>query len=61
LEISEEKSQAVKGPIVEILCLNGQIKRNEEDTPEASLYGVVCDQYGDIRAGRFIPVPTMSV
>lgn len=54
LEISEEKSQTVKGPIVEILCLNGEIKCNEEKTPQASLYGVVCDQHGDIRAGRFI-------
>ncbi len=55
LEIAEGKSQTAEGPIVEILCLNGEIKCDEKDGPRASLYGVVVDQHGDIRAGRFIP------
>ena len=54
-EIAEGMPQAVKGPIVEILNLNGQIKCNNQEVPEASLYGVVCDQHGDVRAGRFVP------
>ena len=53
-EIAEEKSQAVEGPVVEILCLNGEVKCDDGDVPQASLYGVVVDQHGDIRAGRFI-------
>ncbi|VAV96778.1 hypothetical protein MNBD_ALPHA08-225 [hydrothermal vent metagenome] len=55
LEVADGKTKFVKGPAVEILSLSGQIKRNEQDVPEARLYGVISDEYGDIRAGRFIP------
>ncbi len=55
LEVADGILQLVEGPAVEILSLNGLIAHNEQDVPEAKLYGVVSDENGEIRAGRFIP------
>lgn len=48
------RSIKVEGFAVEILSMNGHIRRNREGSTEVELYGMVANNAGQVFAGRFV-------
>ncbi|HLU02061.1 MAG TPA: PPC domain-containing DNA-binding protein [Advenella sp.] len=44
----------VEGFAVEILSMNGHVRRNNEGEIEVELYGIVANNAGEVFAGRFV-------